>query len=248
MWTPHVLSKLVSHPDDGDIDEYHSLTQQRPGDHRLAEAIRRRPGVLEQPSIAFIQDAGDRLYIGMDGRVLDVLGQDHPAAYEILRTKKGPQKLRPILFVHGYFAPKDGDVSIPDLNELIAQQHRQLDEILRRANDEGAVQGKPIAVPPVTFSATRAVGTEWDKYAREFERGKHPEKIAIFTKDGKLSRWLTTQREPEFEKKSPAPVPEPVRPDNLLRMTVEAVTAVIVLYGTYKVIDGAFKMIKRWMR
>jgi hypothetical protein len=121
----------------------------------------------------------------MDGRVPDLLGKEHPHAYERPLSASGIEKKgRAIPFVHGYFAPKG--TPIPDLQELIERQPKDLEEILRRAN-AGEVAVK---ADSVSFSRPRAKGTDWDRLATEFEQGKYPLKGATFSQEGTLLHRL----------------------------------------------------------
>jgi hypothetical protein len=192
MWRPHVYSKLTAVPS-GRLDDFHTLTEEEPSDYEFTKKIIKRSGLAKERSVAFIQDCGDRFYVGVDGHVSQILGEAHPCAYEQEVLRNGPVKGRSITFVHGYFAPKN--TTIPGIDSLLSQQKKDLDDILSRANQEGAVQGKPVKASHTTFSGERVPGTDWDQFASEFQAGMHKGKTATFTKDGKLFRLL----EPESE-------------------------------------------------
>jgi hypothetical protein len=186
MWRQHLNSKRIRGFDGSQgVDENHILTDETASDYQFTKSIISRPGKTLHRRVAFIHDCGDRFYIGMDGSVPDVLGEAHPSAYERPLSGSGVErKGRAIAFVHGYFAPKD--ISIPDLKELIERQPKDLEEILRRANAGEA----PVKADSVTFSRPRAKGTDWDRFASEFEQGKHSLRGATFTEDGTCFRML----------------------------------------------------------
>jgi hypothetical protein len=181
MWRQHLYSARVR-DEAGHIDEFHVLTDQTPSDYQFTKRVLKRPDQVAQRNVAFIMDCGDNICIGVDGTVAEALPDEPQYAHEFPRAKDGTiKKGRPITFVHGYFAPKG--TPIPDINELLRQQPQQLKEILRRANDCGE---KAVRIEPVDFQASSSSVTDWDKMAREFERGKRPDDGATFTKDGKF--------------------------------------------------------------
>lgn len=173
-WIQHLFSKKI-HNTTGVIDGFHTLTNETPNDFKYTDKTMKRHG---GSNTAFIVDCGDRWYIGTDGDIRTVLGENHPHAYEQAIRQGIPKKGRAISFVHGYFAPK-GE-KIPDLEELIARQPKDLEEILRRANNG---EDKIIA-DKVKFITPRKAGTDWDKIATEFENGTHSTEGMSFKLNG----------------------------------------------------------------
>ena len=205
MWRQHLYSART-HNHEGKAEDAHILTSEMMGYSQFTDRVLEREGRLQERRVAFIQDCGDRLYIGLDGKVPNVLGKDSPYAYEQKVTRKGLEQGREITFVHGYFAPKG--TFIPDLDELEARQRKDLKEILSRANgdeerakaDNGA---EGIRVEPVAFTRPREKGTDWDRLATAFESGKlnPPMQGMTFTVDGKAFHPL---KPTEREKAQPA--------------------------------------------
>ena len=226
MWRQHLFSKRVrpATPNEA-VDGFHVLTDEIKSDSHFTRVIRDRPRRAEKRRIAFIHDCGDRIYVGMDGRLPDVLGESHPHAYEISRSRSGIEaKGRSITFIHGYFAPKG--TPIPDLGELIDRQPNDLAEILQRANG-GEEQVK---ADSVIFSRPRKKGTEWDRIATEFEQGRRPLQGATFTEDGAHFETLGT---PSVTRTSVAGItadlkknPSLLSPDSVDRMGFLKVVAI----------------------
>lgn len=199
MWRQHLFSKRSCNPQ-GHLDEFNVLTNELESDYQFTKRVINRDGRSQERRIAFIQDCGDRIYVGMDGKVPSVLGEAFPYSYEQVITRKGPEKGREITFVHGYFAPKG--VSIPDLVELLQRQPEDLKEILERANSGES----PVAIGNVSFTRPRKKNTDWDRIATAFERGKFPMQGMTFTVDGKEFRPLDPIKR---EVKSVAENPDP---------------------------------------
>jgi hypothetical protein len=236
-WKQHLFSKRVRQPS-GRVDGFHILTDETKGDAQFTDRILYRKGGTEAGHAAFIVDGGNRLYIGIAGQVPDVLGKDCPYAYEL------NDKDRAITFVHGYFAPKG--TPIPDIDELLKKQPKHLEEILRRANGGEA----PVIAESVHFDTSRSIGTDWNRMASEFEKGKRPNEGATFTKDGKLFRMLdkfalehsvdksnSSGRQAGVQKKTLAPNGLP-RQGFLKVLTV---ALVVVISGI-----AAWRLIKHW--
>ncbi len=180
MWRQNLFSKRSAIPQ-GALDEFHILTRKEKTDFDFVELILTRNGRTEQGHVAFIQDCGDQFYVGTAGKVSDVLGEAFPFAHEELRTSDGKKQGREITFVHGYFAPKR--VRIPDLNELLEQQLKHLQEILQRAN--APAWESPVAIQDAFFTCPRKQDTDWDRIATDFERKRYPMQGMTFTIDGK---------------------------------------------------------------
>jgi hypothetical protein len=188
MWRQVLFSKRVTSADGITREGLQLLTEEKAGDVECIRRISEREGITEKRSVAFIHNDGHKLWVGVDGLVPELLGEDHPCAYEIQHFRTGPQKGRGIPFIHGYCAPKNEKV--PALEELVPKQRQDLDQILQQVNGEGAVASKPLRVSPVTFSGPRVAGSAWESIASEFESGKHVGRTASFTTDGRLFRWL----------------------------------------------------------
>jgi hypothetical protein len=178
VWRQHLFSARARNLQ-GDVDEFHVLTSETQRDYQFTEQVLMRKGRYQERKVIFIQDCGDSFYIGMDGKVPDVLGQTFPYAYEQTITREGPKQGREITFVHGYFAQKG--ISIPDLDELLQQQPKHLKEILERAN----AGESPVAAGKVSFTQQRKKNTDWDSIATEFEKGNFRLQGMTFTIDGK---------------------------------------------------------------
>lgn len=159
----------------------------------------------------FITDCGDHWLVGRSGNVKDVLGLDHPHAYEeilshrkaadlkpeqmynpatghvngyhVIRDEKVFRKGRDVPFIHGVYVPKGQP--IPDLAELIEQQPKHLEDILERVNVHKDYSDH---APEVTFTRPRQPGTEWDRIASELEKRKRTDKVYSFNNDGSFER------------------------------------------------------------
>jgi len=240
-WRQHVFSKRVrDRTGRRTVDGLHVLTPDIGEKYRFTDSVLRRRNAATARQISFIFDCGDELYVGVDGRVPDVLGEGDPYAYEEALIKKGDyRKNRAITFVHGFFAPRRS--TIPDLAELYRLQAQQLRQILRRAN-EGE---EPVAAAPVDFLSPRSdERTDWNRLASEFERGMHARKGAMF-KDGTLLGWLEvsapipaqvaqntprTQRAPAAQAKPEgrsSPAREPARQRSLLSLFIDWIVALL---------------------
>lgn len=226
-WLQHLFSKRVRDPQTPQmVDGFHILTDEVGDDYRFTENIIRRPDRTEVRRVAFIHDCGDRFYIGMDGRVPDVLGENHPCAYERTIFKTGPSKGRKITFVHGYFAPKG--TPIPDLDDLIEQQPKHLGEILQRAN----AGETPVRIAPASFTRQRVRGTDWDRLATEFEKGAHRMRGATFTEDGKLFRMLDSlESAPQGGEKKKPTAPNTISGINRTTFLQVAAAALLATLG-----------------
>jgi len=218
MWTHHLSSKCIrnNRPEYNGrtVDDFHILTQEtRVAENiKLLEKLKRRPSRYDLANIknnksrtvCFIQDCGDRYYIGVDGHIEDILGKD--CSYAVERTIfNGQEEIgRSILFTHGFFASKHHNPFIPDLKELLAVQRDGLEEILRRANNGE----EPVIISAATFSKPRE-SSEWSLIATQIEQGNHLGSFAIFTMDGQLIEWLAA--EPLIAQKTDAASLEPIK-------------------------------------
>ena len=199
MWRQHLFSKRIRNCN-GKRDGFHTLTNENVDDYQFTKSVLSQESDFQGRTFAFIQDCGDRFYIGLDGKVADILGKDSRYASEQAITRQGleKEKEREITFVHGYFAPKD--TPIPDLEELVRSQPNDLEAILRRANsdaerakaDNGA---EGIRAEPAEFNRPREKNTDWDRIATEFEQGQRQGQGMTFTVDGKAVHPLTPPKE-----------------------------------------------------
>jgi hypothetical protein len=197
MWHQHLFSKRSRNPEGQRVDAFHILTDKIEGVYHFTEEVLARRGQAEHPQIAFIQDCGDKFYIGLDGNVPSVLGKAFPYAYEVIQLRDGIRKGREITFVHGYFADKGR--GIPDLDELLEEQPKHLKVILERAN----LGESPVIAERVSYTRPRKSNTDWDRIATDFENDKYLMSGMTFTFDGKqfLSLGKITKSKP-FDHKS----------------------------------------------
>jgi hypothetical protein len=170
-WRQHLVSKRVHQPGAPSVaDAFHVLTPDEDSDYACVNRVTARKNRYARAHAAFIQDCGDKWYVGIEGTVADVL-QNDKYAHEVQTYKNGTtERGRPITFVHGYFAPKS--VKIPDIDDLRIQQKMHLENILERANDRGE---SPVNATPAFFTAPRKPG-KWDEIATAMERGPYKNK------------------------------------------------------------------------
>jgi hypothetical protein len=189
-WLQTLFSKRVYDANPlykGEIaDDYHILNTCEKEYTSMMDKLYRPPYNHEIDRAVFIRDNGSYFHIGVEAAIKDVLGDNSPYAHESTlfmgKTKIG----RPIDFLHNYFSKKSPGLKIPDLKELLEKQKGHLDDILSRANASDAL----VSAPAVSFELPRVGGSDWDRVASEFEQGRHQGKIAIFSKDGLLSKIM----------------------------------------------------------
>jgi hypothetical protein len=190
MWIEFLYSKRFR-DDLGNIDGFHFLTDEPALAFQIVSAVNSRPGRTAQKHAAYLLECDGHYWIGVDGLVSDVLGDDSQHAYERPLGPGGVErKKRPIGFAHGYVAP--GGTHIPDIGDLLREHREHLEEILRRAN----AGEYPVKLEPKQFASNRKKGTAWDKMATEFERGQRRNEGAAFTLDGQFLSAIPKSRLP----------------------------------------------------
>lgn len=192
-------------------DDLHVLTPSS-GPVDGEEAIQRASKPFRDQMLGFIKRDGEHLYVGVWGRVGEVLGEGHAFARELDLTNSGMLGRR-IPFTHAYHT-RGKEAKIPSLAELKVQQGRDLLHILTEAH----AGREPVEMAPVAFGGMRDTGTAWDRIAREVETGKS--NGGFFSMNGELVK--------EFEREvAQKKTPEIMRARKALVVTAVAIAAVV---------------------
>lgn len=177
------------------------------------------------------------------GKIGDVIGGEHEFAREAPDGRYSGTG-RKIAFNHAYHCNLSDASKIPDLGELSGRQRGDLLHVLTEAH----AGREPVSMEPVTFNASRTVGTDWDRIAAEVEAGKC--RGGFFTPEGKLLERFERIAEKgtkEAQKKTVEKMARPmagVQAEAMARgpafMTIAVVTIGVALTGW-----AAWKLIER---
>lgn len=160
------------------MDEYHILTADSAFDSLCRNMTHRVQKSLRKAAL-FIERSETGVMLGRSDMIGTVLGMDHEYAREFDFGDTSGLR-RATRFGHAYHTPFSDALKVPCHNEMLSQQSGDLLHILSEAH----AGREPVAMPPVQFTATRQVGTDWDRIAREVEAGRS--RGGLFDADGKL--------------------------------------------------------------
>lgn len=247
MWHQTVFSKKNRNlsPDSQLMDGYHILTSGDPTTrpYDILADLRPRARHHTQSTVGFMQKTESGLFVGLMGKIGDVIGGEHEFAREAPDGRYSGTG-RKITFNHAYHCNPSDASKIPDLGEMRGRQRDDLLHVLTEAH----AGREPVAMGSVTFATARTVGTDWDSVAAEVEAGKCLG--GFFTPEGKLlerfeniAETVTNTAQKKTVEKMARPIAE-VQAEAMAKgpafMTIAAVTIGVAITGW-----AAWKLIER---
>ena len=162
------------------MDDYHIITSDDTAQSSdILADLRSRARHHTQSTVSFVKKTEKGLFVGLIGKIGDVLGAEHEFAREAPDGRYSGVG-RKIAFNHAFHCGASDAIQIPDLVELSERQCADLLYVLTEAH----AGREPVSMEPVKFSSARSVGTDWDRIAAEVEAGKC--RGGFFTPEGKL--------------------------------------------------------------
>jgi hypothetical protein len=247
MWNQTIFSKKNRNLHTGGqlMDGYHILTSgdQKARSSDILADLRLRAKQHTPSTISFINKTKNGLFVGLIGKVGDVIGGEHEFAREAPDGRYSGVG-RKIAFNHAYDCSPSAALKIPDLAELGERQRASLLHVLTEAH----AGREPVSLEPVIFETKRAAGTDWDLIAAEVEAGRC--QGGFFTPEGKLLERFESIAETvknAAQKKTPLEMPrQPITSGEIAHakgmpfIKIAAVTIGVTMTGW-----AAWELIKR---
>lgn len=187
MWQQALLAKRrklqpdITYHGPAQINELGFLTEKSEIVNKFAYQIHKESSQFGRKTKYFINRRNGSLFIGVVGRLPEILGENHEFAYEVNSYNPGPG--RPITFVNIYSSDVPSP-SIPNFSEFQKRQKSDIESILKIAD----VTGDEIQIPVTSFDNSEGSGTDWDKIAAEIKKAKW--EVAFFSLDGVLIKCI----------------------------------------------------------